>query len=142
MAIRRILVAVDFSEHAGRALDHALALRRALGAEVHALHVCPLLAYALGDAHPDAPDFEARVHARVDAELGRLRERAEAGGFVLRTHRVDGSPGTHMAAFADELGADLIVVGTHGRTGLDRMLLGSVAERVLRLAHVPVLAVP
>lgn len=139
---RKILVGVDFSAHSGRALDRALELARTVGAEVHALHTCPLLAYALGDEHPDAPDFEHRVHARVDEELARLRERVAASGATLHTHRVDGSPGPQVAAFADQIGADLIVVGTHGRTGFDRVLLGSVAERVLRLAHVPVLAVP
>lgn len=140
--MRTILVGVDFSEHSDRALERAFLLGRVLGAKVHVLHACPLLAYALGDAHPDASDFEERVHAHVDAELARLRTRAEVAGSVLVTHRVDGNPGPAVAAFADELGADLVVVGTHGRTGLDRMLLGSVAERVLRLAHVPVLVVP
>ena len=142
MALRKILVAVDFSEHAERALDRALELAPLVGGEVHVLHACPLLAYALGDAHPDAPDFEARVHAQVDEGLAKVRARGSERGVDVRVHRVDGNPGPQVAAFAEKIGADLIIVGTHGRTGFDRVLLGSVAERVLRLAKVPVLVVP
>ena len=136
---RKILVGVDFSEHSNRAFDHACALAAALGAEVHALHVCPLLAYALKDEHPDARDFEQRIHDQVDAGLAALRER---GDVTVSTHRIDGSPGPDLAAWAEKNGMDLVVVGTHGRSGVDRVLLGSVAERIVRLSPVPVLTVP
>jgi nucleotide-binding universal stress UspA family protein len=140
--VRRIVVAVDFSPHSERALDAAFALAAPLGAEVHAVHVCVLLAHALTEgAHPDAPDFEARVRAAIDARLARLRADAGAKGAKLETHRVDGNPAERIVAEAARLGADMIAIGTHGHSGLDRVLLGSVAERVVRTAKVPVLSV-
>lgn len=140
--MQRIMVAVDFSPHAQRALDLALGLGASLGAEVHALHVCVLLAHAVVEgAHADAPGFEARVKAGIDQRLAKLQSEAAAQGQKLATHRVDGNPAECVLAEATRLGADLIVLGTHGHSGLDRVLLGSVAERVVRLAKVPVLTV-
>ncbi|KAF0169229.1 MAG: UspA domain-containing protein [Caulobacteraceae bacterium] len=140
--VRRILVALDFSPHSDRALDLALGLAAPLGAEVHALHVCVLLAHALLEgAHPDAPDFEASVKAGIDQRLANLQRDTSARGQKLVTHRVDGNPAECVLSEATRLGADLIVVGTHGHSGLDRVLLGSVAERVVRLSKVPVLTV-
>lgn len=140
--VRRMLVAVDFSPHSERALDLALGLAGPLGAEVHVLHVCVLLAHALTQgAHPDAPDFEARVKAGIDQRLAKLQSDAAARGQRLLTHRVDGNPAERILAEAARLGTDLIVLGTHGHSGLDRMLLGSVAEHLVRTAKVPVLTV-
>jgi nucleotide-binding universal stress UspA family protein len=137
---QRIVVAVDFSPHADRALELALDLAGPLGAEVHAVHACVLLAHAIApDAHPDAPGFEAQVKAGIDRQLTALRERAAARGQTLVTHRVDGNPAEGVLRESARLGADLIVLGTHGHSGLDRLLLGSVAERVVRTAKVPVL---
>ena len=139
--MRRILVAVDFSENSARALDLALELGGRLGVDVHALHGCVLLAHALAEgAHPEASDFEARVKAEIERQLTALQASAKGRGVDLVTHRVDGNPAECVLAEARRLGADLICLGTHGRSGLDRLLLGSIAERVLRLSPVPVLA--
>ena len=140
--VRRILVAVDFSPTSERAVDLALGLAGPLGSEVHALHVCVLLAHAVVEgAHPEAPDFEARVKAGIDQRLAKLEVEAVGRGIKLATHRVDGNPAECIAAEVARLGADLVVVGTHGHSGLNRLLLGSVAERVVRTSRVPVVTV-
>jgi nucleotide-binding universal stress UspA family protein len=137
-----ILVAVDFSEYAERALAWAFRIGEACGAKVHAVHALSLIALALGDeAHPEAPDFERRAKAHADAQLAALADAAKQKGHELQTHRADGNPADRIVHEAERLGADLIVMGTHGRSGLDRLMLGSVADRVLRTAHVPVLTV-
>lgn len=143
MSYRRLLVATDFSPHARRALEHARDLVRAGGGRV-------LLMTAL-----DAPDPHTMVGgalktpmdlaaARAAAEE-RLRAEAAAVGLGQSLEGVvvrDRRPEVEILAAADQTGADLIVVGTHGYSGMKRWLLGSVSERVLRAATVPVLLVP
>ena len=109
---------------------------------MHALHVCVLLAHAIvAGAHPDAPGFEARVKGEIDQHLAKLQRDAAARQQTLATHRVDGNPAECILSEAARLAADLIVLGTHGHSGLDRLLLGSVAEHIVRTASVPVLTV-
>ena len=111
-------------------------------AQVHAVHAVALLAAALHEgAHPEAPDFEQRVKDDADAKLTALAGAAKTAGHTLQTHRLTGNPAAAIVQEAQQLGADLIVMGTHGRSGLDRLMLGSVADRVLRTAHIPVLTV-
>ncbi|MFB6068337.1 MAG: universal stress protein [Halobacterium sp.] len=112
-----VVVPTDGSAHAARAADLAVAVAGAFGATLHALHV--------GDA-----DLTGEVVARADA-AGVPNE------AVVR----QGNPGRTIVAYADEVDADLVAMGTHGRTGLDRRLVGSVAERTVRRATHPVLTV-
>jgi nucleotide-binding universal stress UspA family protein len=140
--IERILVATDFSDSAARALDMAVGLAQRQGATLHLLHVYPLLMYALGqDLVPDDPQFEARLRERLqqrlDETLAGLPKDIRAEGSL-----VQGNPAREIPIQAEKLGAHLIVMGTHGRTGFQHMMLGSVAERALRHASVPVLTVP
>ena len=136
-----ILVATDFSPAGERAQSMALRLARALGADLHLLHVQVLL---------DDPHLDQEHHAVLERFLGETDERrrealqagvAEAGGGV-HTHLVRGiSAAEAIVETCADLGCDLVVVGTHGRRGLSHLLLGSVAERVLRTSPVPVLTV-
>ena len=134
----RILVPIDGSETAAAAADHAIELARAFDAEIHPVYVVET---NVGPTTGLVDVLEALEEAGEEA-VEAVRERAaEAGidrvdGGVLR-----GTPHRAILDYADAHDVDLIVMGTHGRTGLDRYLLGSIAERVVRLADVPVLTV-
>lgn len=139
--IRRILCPVDFSPPSERALDFAIELGQRLGAEIHLVHVYQLPVYALPDgAMMAGPEFTTRVTTEMQRALTDLAE-AKASANP-ETHLVEGVPYREIVRMSEELGADLIVLGTHGRTGIRHLLLGSVAERVVRSAKVPVITVP
>jgi universal stress protein A len=134
------LVPHDFSEDAEAALDAAIELARRLGAELHLLHayqqpVDVLSPYGVAVPANIGPELRA-------AALARLRKIAEPiSGLRCEAHAVEGPAAIVIAEQAQALGADLVVMGTHGRTGLRHLLLGSVAERTVRAAHCPVLTV-
>jgi nucleotide-binding universal stress UspA family protein len=136
-----VLLATDGSTPASRALDRAVALAVETGATLYVLSVVDTADLDLfSGADTDAVDDLFRGAAR--SAVSDAGARAEAAGVdVARAVRV-GVPHREICAYADEVGADVIVVGTHGRTGLSRALLGSVAARIVRTAPVPVLVVP
>jgi nucleotide-binding universal stress UspA family protein len=138
--IKKILAPTDFSEISLKALDEAADFAKRLGAQLHVLHVCPLLMYALApEVVPDDPEFERKLKEKLAARLEETAQRLRARGGEIHTLLVDGSPGREIAEVAAQRGFDLIVLATHGRTGLSRFTLGSVAERTVRSSSVPVL---
>jgi universal stress protein A len=136
----RILVTTDFSAFANRAVNYAHALAEEHGAELHVLHVVPSIAAMVaehgtsGAMGPQDEQEGSQWLATLLGESGKVR-RVEA---VRVGHEV---PQT-IVHYAKNNGIDLIVIATHGRTGLSHALLGSIAELVLRLAPCPVLAIP
>jgi nucleotide-binding universal stress UspA family protein len=135
-------VPVDFSSFSGRALRHALALARKFEAEVVLLHVIEMfpIDYLVGTE--SVPETGADGRRRAKDDLGRLAERILGGEDVAHRCLVRlGKPFRQITDAAGELKADLIVLSTHGRTGLERAYLGSTAERVVRHAPCPVLVV-
>ncbi|MGE0790911.1 MAG: universal stress protein [Sandaracinaceae bacterium] len=142
-AVRRILCAVDFSSCSEVALREATRLAARRGARVHLIHVCELVGsytFPDGTTYYDAQlDAALRADARRDMDALRARFDAEV---VVSGEIESGIVHEGIAAYASETGVDLIVVGTHGRTGMNRVVLGSVAERVIRTARVPVMVVP
>jgi nucleotide-binding universal stress UspA family protein len=141
MLPKHILVPTDLSEGAEQALDYACELARMLGAQVHLLNVIsipalgvPELGVALTASMID--DLVVGNQNAID-QLARTRCTAEVGQVMVRT----GDARDVINQTAKELGADLIVMGTHGRRGLSRALLGSVAENVVRTAPCAVLTV-
>lgn len=147
LPFRTILAPVDFSLCASGALDYAANLARASGATLVIHHATELPAGLHGSERiqPSGASLEpVRVddYARDSARVHLAREAARLGEDLRVVTRADIGPivPTILAA-AEEVGADLIVIGTHGRTGLRRGLLGSVAERVVRGARCPVLTV-
>lgn len=144
---RVVVVPYDFSEHARAALDEAADLSRRLGADLHLVHVLqsPLYLYSFaypGEAAAVAPPIDM-TEIREDA-LKSLREVIAEIDFPgkVECHVLEGvNVAETLRATAENLGADLIVMGTHGRTGLAHVFLGSVAERTLRTATCPVLTV-
>lgn len=138
---RVILAATDFSPGARQAVSAAVDLAAAIGARLHLVHAFTLPSDGISEAGPMLPTLERDLtdHALRELEQAALRPRQLGcmGQLVLR----EGTPRDVILSVADELGADLIVVGTEGRQGVARAVLGSVAERVLRQARCPVLAV-
>lgn len=143
LTIRRILCPVDFSDFSRRALDLAFAVAARSDAEITALHVTATLLPPTA-AFPDVPAFvplDPTVIDRLRAELDSFVAPARTPDVPLRTVVQEGAPVTRILKEAKELGADLIVMGTHGVGGFERWVLGSVAEKVLRKAPCPVLTV-
>ena len=142
---RTLLVPYDFSEHSRKALDTALDLGRRLGSDLHLLHVVatPIVPYP--SMQPaSVPPASAFLELRSAAEgaLGEVMEGILDPPGKLTSHVVEGDAVAEtIRRLAEEIGADLVVMGTHGRSGLARAFLGSVAERTLRLAPCPVLTV-
>jgi nucleotide-binding universal stress UspA family protein len=145
--IKRILVATDFSDCAREAIDYALSFAERVGAEVDIVHVVERPMYfEVGVAHNlqlrhDVDqwlrELKQAAAKRLDALVSELRKRNPGARSWLR----EGMPVEEILNAARETTADLIVIGTHGRTGLPHVLLGSVAERVVRGAPCPVLTV-
>jgi nucleotide-binding universal stress UspA family protein len=134
---KKIIVGVDFSDISERAANAAVALARAIGAEVVLVHVI-----APGADYTDPARFVSEVRPAIEDQIKDLATRAAgATGVKVDWGVVDGKPAEEVATFASRWGGDLIVSGTAGRGGVSRMLLGSVAERLVRVAKCPVLIV-
>lgn len=144
----RILVPTDGSDVAENAVDHAVDIAERYGAEVHALYVVDTdsMSLTLGGEQLDRIeqgrfDEMEDVKAKADAATGYVAERASARGLDVVEHISAGRPHEMTAGYAADHDIDLVVMGSHGRSGVKRALLGSVTERVLRETHVPVLVV-
>ncbi len=144
ISIRRILAPSDFSDHSLPPVRYAAELADKFGAELVLLHVVQDLALVLPDAvMPTAvasPDVGAMMDAAKDG-LTALVDRLGLARLNPRTEVRVGSPAGEITAAAADLKSDLICIGTHGRGGLAHMLLGSVAEKIIRHAPCPVLTV-
>ena len=140
MAIHHVLVPIDFSPYAEQALAYAIALAQKLHARVTLLHVIqpPLVAGADIGAWP-SPTFLQDLEAAITSDLEGYLARVTAAGLAGEMAVVHGVPFQEILDTAKKRQVDLIIMGTHGRTGLSHVLLGSVAERVVRLAPCPVL---
>jgi len=139
--IQRILVPHDFSETAQAALDYALDLAQKLGAGITVVHAYeyPVLAYPEGPAL--TADLMRQVQTAAGAALDAVVTKSRRPGIAIDSALRQGPPWSEVIAAAKEGKADLVVIGTHGRKGLSRALLGSVAEKVVRTAPCPVLTV-
>ena len=130
VVIRNVLVATDFSRCSDHAIGAALALARHFDARLHVLHVIPT-----GIMRTAALD-------RLGAVVREHESRAEAGGMPSRISVAEGQPASEIVGYATREPVDLIVLGTHGRTGLAHAVMGSVAETVVRTAPCQVLTIP
>jgi nucleotide-binding universal stress UspA family protein len=132
---KSVVVPIDFSEEAFAALDTALDLV-ATPAAIHALHVLPIIDPAEPGVIWTTVDNRIREKHALDALAERLTDAKYSG---LTTKVAFGDAGHQVAEYAMEQKAELIVVSSHGRTGIRRFLIGSTAEKIVRLAHCPVL---
>jgi len=138
-----ILLATDFSETAGLALDRALGIAKRHESEIVLVHVMqpelPIVAAPEMIVVP--PDYETHLREASTQGLAREADRVREAGVRVRVVLEQGKPARRITACADSLGADLIMIGTRGNTGFKHLLLGSVAEEVVRTAKQPVLTV-
>lgn len=140
--LKRILVPIDFSDCSKKALQYALPLAKQHRAAITLLYVVPTASYAAGEyGGIDYLSLEAESRAGADKALATLAVDEVRGEVSADTVVGTGSPAPEIIAVAKRLPADLIVVSTHGRTGLKHVFLGSVAENVVRHAPCPVLVV-
>ncbi len=146
MVMKTVLVAHDFSDPANRALLLAADLAKAVGATIHVVHVHP----DVFDGHSDpalglpwpTPSQEERYLRFLEGEVERAVVAALGDeGKGVKRHVVRGDPVKRLAALAQEVGADLICVGSTGKGGVERVLLGSVSQLLLRTSTIPVLTV-
>ncbi len=140
--VQRILVPLDFSESAGSILAWAGHLAEEHGSAVMLLHVyhLPVEFQQLEGAYLP-PDFWANVKSEAEQKLEEHAVSLRQAGVTVECYVREGYPATVIVEEADALRSDLIVIGTHGHTGLKHLLLGSIAERVVQKAPCPVLTV-
>lgn len=139
--IRNVLCMLDLSPSCEAALDEAARWAERTGATLHLLHVFELPIHTLPDGGSlFEPDALARVRAQAADRLMAILSRRPTTAEV-RTHVIEGAPAPIAAQVIEDEAIDLVVMGTHGRSGVQRWLLGSVAERMLRTSRVPVMVV-
>jgi nucleotide-binding universal stress UspA family protein len=143
LKFKKVLCPVDFSENSKVALSHAADLARASGGELVVLHVVEPILYPVeyGMAPVPTVDLESTATANARTKLDELVQEYDQRGIVVGTKVIFGRADSQICDFASEGDFDLIVLATHGLTGLKHLLLGSVAERVVRHATCPVLTV-
>lgn len=145
MQIHAILLPTDFSECGNYALSYAASLARTFGSSIICLNVIepivPTVGYSgMADPLPIA-DITEQLEDSAERELPKLAECEECAGLEIEELVVHGEAASEIVRVAKERDVDLIVISSHGRTGLGRILFGSTAEAVVRHAHCPVLVV-
>ena len=143
--VKRLVVATDFSDTAERALGVGIRFAKLMGATLDLVHVyfrpSPGIISPLPGVVPAPPPGPDEVQT-IERRFAALGAKAREAGVAFLSTNLLGEPADEINSYARRVGADLIVVGTHGRTGIRRALLGSVAELVVRRARCPVLVVP
>ena len=134
---KHLLVPTDFSEDADRAVDYAVGLAQELKASLTLM-----TATYIGDTPEVSQSYIEKIRAEAQQRIEAVRQRVEDAGVAVKVVMVTGPPAQRITETAQKESADLIVMGTHGHTGLRHMLIGSVAERVVRHSTCPVLVVP
>lgn len=145
LTLTRILVPTDFSETSAAAVKYAVSLADAFGAQLHLLHVMeqPVQWQMAAEmAMVTAPVDDAALRTRAETELAELLTRDERERFRVVCATEVGAPFAAIVKYARREGIDLIVMGTHGRGAVAHLLIGSVAENVVRKAPCPVLTIP
>ncbi|MEZ6067761.1 MAG: universal stress protein [Planctomycetaceae bacterium] len=143
--LERILVPVDFSEFGDCAIRYGCEFARKFSSETHFLHVVedayPMVPEA-GMLLPSQTDYIQELKASAERGLTKIPDNKHCEGLSSIVRHVSvGAPFLEIIRYARQHQIDLIVIGTHGRTGLSHMLMGSVAERIVRKAHCPVLTI-
>jgi nucleotide-binding universal stress UspA family protein len=142
LTLRRILVPVDFTETSDRALDYAIELARRFEAGITVMHAYQIPVYGFPDAtYITAAEMATQISNAAQKRLDAILDTNKTAGVDMNVLLRDGVPWEEINAVAAEVHADLIIIGTHGRRGLARALLGSVAENVIRTSTMPVLVI-
>lgn len=140
--IKKILCAVDFSEHSPIVAEYASTIAKTMGAEIVCLYVAPSLDQYVGFHVPPSSieNFVGEIVTGADASMESFITE-NFSGVTVTGKVVTGYAAEEILGIAKEEKADMIIMGTHGRVGIDRMLFGSVAEKVVKAAKAPVLTV-
>jgi nucleotide-binding universal stress UspA family protein len=140
--LKRVLVAIDFTETSDTAFDFAVQLAEKFGASVTAVHAfeIPVIGFPDGALVATA-DIASRIQEAARQGLDAAVKTRAGGAVKIDSILREGSPHEEVRAVAEQVHADLIVIGTHGRRGLARALLGSVAENIIRTVKIPVLTI-
>lgn len=140
--IKKIVCALDLSQHSTVVADYAVTMAKAFGAEVVVVYAAPALTQYMGFHVPPSSieNFVGEIIVGAEKSMQEFVEEhfseVKASGKV-----VNGYAAEEILALVDSMDADMIIMGTHGRTGIDRILFGSVAERVVKASRVPVMTV-
>jgi nucleotide-binding universal stress UspA family protein len=137
--IEKIVVPVDFAENTDKLVAYACAMAEKFAAAIHFLHVVAAYPGDVMIGAPFAEEYRDRIIFAAEERMRNLVDDCNARGRVCTGLVVGGEPVEKIVELAAAAGADLIVISTHGAKGLEKILLGSVAERVLKRAHCPVL---
>ena len=140
MNVKNILVPVDYSDSGDAAMAYAVSLAKEYEAELHLVNVYEQ-PFAYVDGGFSGAALPTVTPADLEAEEARLDQVTPGGDVNFRRKFIVGSPADELVNYAKDNAIDLVVMGTHGRTGLNRLLMGSVAEGVVRRAPCPVLTI-
>lgn len=141
--VDKVLLSTDFSEHSKVAVPWAVDLAKKYKADLHIIHVfdeAAIEAFFFNYAG-QADEYFAKFREGFQNEIDELLSGLDTGGITIRPVLANGNPFLEIVQYAKENGIDIIVLGTHGRTGMAHMFMGSIAEKVVRKAHCPVLTV-
>ena len=143
MQIKQLLVPTDFSENAQHALDYAIALAKRCSAKVHLLHTPVVPTYLLMDlSYSPGPEAVTRILNDAQEALDQQAKGIAAAGVEHYTAIREGTVHEVIRDYAREHDVDLVVIGTHGRSGVSKLMYGSVTERVIKTVHTPIIVIP
>ncbi len=138
---RNIVIATDGSENSQRAVSYGIELAQLSGATVHALYVVDTTPFSSIPMDAGWEEMYEALRREGEKATYEVKKRGDVSGVEVREVLLEGHPSKEITDFAENNNVDLIVVGTLGKTGFDRFLMGSVAEKVVRGSKVPVLVV-
>jgi nucleotide-binding universal stress UspA family protein len=138
---KKILIATDGSEYTKNSVDYGIDLAKNTGAKLHAIYVVDTAAFASIPMDAAWESMYELLRQEGDEATKYVADRAEAEGLDVERNTVEGHPADEIIKYAEKNSISLIVMGTLGKSGLDRFLLGSVAEKVVRTSKIPVLVV-
>ena len=141
MQLKQILIPIDFSDYSDQALRWGVSLAQKYGAQLLLLHVIPEVLEEVSARESAGEQLVIELTAEVEAQLHEIARQGLKEGVAVDVRVADGEPADAILRMARQEKVDLIVMGTHGRTGLSHLLLGSTAEAVVRAAACPVFTV-
>ncbi|HMB45087.1 MAG TPA: universal stress protein [Candidatus Methanoperedens sp.] len=137
----KILIATDGSEYTKNAVDYGIDIAKSTGAKLFAIYVVDTAAFALIPMDAAWESMYELLKQEGDLAVKYVAERAEAEGLKVEGNLIEGHPADEIIKYSEKNSISLIVMGTLGKSGLDRFLLGSVAEKVVRNSKIPILVV-
>jgi len=138
---KKILIATDGSEYTKNSIDYGLELAKNTEAKVHVIYVIDTAAFASIPMDAAWESMYALLKQEGDEATRQVADKAKAEGLEVERNTVEGHPAEEIIKYSEKNSINLIVMGTLGKSGLDRFLLGSVAEKVVRTSKIPVLVV-